>query len=139
MADVPAPALRRVALWGPVVLVMALIYFASALSDPGAPPGGLSDKAAHFIAYGSLGAALIRALAGGRSAGMTSTRVLAATLIATAYGLSDEFHQRFVPGRTADWMDVWADVAGGFAGACALALLARGLSTVQLRSPRPRS
>ena len=99
-------------------------------SDLGAPPGGLSDKSAHFIAYASLGAALIRALAEGRTAGMTTRRVIAAALIATAYGLTDEFHQRFVPGRTPDWLDVCADAAGGLAGACALALLARGLSAI---------
>jgi len=44
---------------------------------------------------------------------------LTATLLATAYGVTDEYHQSFVPGRTADPMDVVKDLAGA-AAACAL-------------------
>ena len=40
---------------------------------------------------------------------------LMASLV-TLYALLDEFHQRFVPGRTADVFDVMADVAGGLLG-----------------------
>jgi VanZ family protein len=120
--------LRFVALWGPVVLVMALIFFGSAQSDPAAPPAGLSDKSAHFLAYAALGASLVRALAGGRPSAMTGRRVVLAFVLATLYGASDELHQRFVPNRTPDPLDLVADAAGALAGAIVLALLARGLA-----------
>jgi VanZ family protein len=112
-------------LWGPVIIVMALIFSASSLSDPGAPPGGMSDKAAHFLAYAALGAALVRALAGGRASGMTVRRIALAILLATVYGASDEVHQMFVPGRTPDVMDLLADASGAAAGAVLVALAAR--------------
>lgn len=112
-------------LWGPVIIVMALIFSASSISDPGAPPGGMSDKAAHFLAYAALGAALIRALAGGRTAGMTVRRIGLATLLGTLYGASDEVHQMFVPGRTPDVMDLVADAWGAAAGAVLVAIGAR--------------
>ncbi|MGH9370551.1 MAG: VanZ family protein [Vicinamibacterales bacterium] len=115
-------------LWGPVVLVMALIYSASSMSDPGAPPGGLSDKGAHFVAYGALGASLVRALAGGRSAAMTPRRVILAAVLATLYGASDELHQSFVPERSPDVLDLVADTIGGLAGAVFLSVAARVLS-----------
>ena len=89
---------------------MALIFFASSLSDPGAPPGGMSDKTAHFLIYGALGGALMRALAGGRSAAMTRGDA-AGDRAGTLYGVSDEIHQYFVPSHSRR-LDVAADVAG---------------------------
>ena len=49
------------------------------------------------------------------------TNVLIAFLVAVLYGISDEFHQSFVPGRTPDVWDVACDAAGALA---ALALWA---------------
>jgi VanZ family protein len=113
--------LRTLSLWGPVILVLALIFWFSAMPNPGAPPGGMSDKSAHFIAYAALGGSLIRALASGRASGVTPRRLLMAMLLATLYGLSDEVHQHFVPDRTPDWLDVAADAAGAVAGALGMA------------------
>ncbi len=104
---------------------MALIYYASSMSDPGPMPPGMSDKSAHVLAYAALGASLIRALANGRPAAMTSRRVLATMALATLYGLSDELHQRFVPERTPEWLDIVADACGGAAGAVLVAMIAR--------------
>ena len=110
-------------LWGPVLLVMALIFYLSSLPDPGGPPGGISDKTAHFLIYGALGASMMRALAGGRAAAMPA--ILAAIVLTTLYGVSDEIHQYFVPPRTPDILDVAADAAGACAGAIAVTVLAR--------------
>ncbi len=41
----------------------------------------------------------------------------------TAYGISDEIHQYFVPYRTADVMDVLADMVGSVHGLLAYFLL----------------
>lgn len=125
MADVSAPVLKTVSLWGPVILVMAVIFFASSLSDPGAPPGGLSDKSAHFLAYGALGGSLLRALAGGRPAEATLRRILMAFALATLYGASDELHQRFVPNRSPELLDLAADAIGGIAGALLMTVAMR--------------
>ncbi len=112
-------------LWGPVVLLMAFIFYASGLSDPGAPPGGMSDKSAHFLVYAALGGALIRALAEGLRSRMTLRRIAIATLIAVLYGVSDEVHQSFIPNRTPDVRDLAADAAGALAGAALLSAAAR--------------
>jgi VanZ family protein len=120
--------LKLIVLWGPVLLVMALIFTASAQSDLPAPPGGISDKSEHALAYGALGAALVRALAGGRSSAMSLPRVLLAAFLAALYGASDELHQRFVPNRTPDLLDLVADACGALAGALLLAAVARALS-----------
>jgi len=117
--------LKLVLLWGPVLLVMGLIFFFSSLPDPGGPPGGISDKTAHVLIYAALGASLVRALAGGQITAMTLTRILFAAALGTLYGVSDEIHQHFVPPRTPDILDVAADAVGALVGAMLMTLLAR--------------
>ena len=41
------------------------------------------------------------------------SRALATLLTVTIYGILDEFHQKFVPGRTPDVWDATADTTGG--------------------------
>jgi VanZ family protein len=118
--------------------MMGLIFFFSSLPDPGGPPGGISDKTAHLLIYGALGAALMRAVAGGRSAAMTLPKILLVGVLGTLYGLSDEIHQYFVPPRTPDLLDVVADAAGTFAGAIVMTVVARLLSGSLRPSASPR-
>jgi VanZ family protein len=105
----------RLWLWGPVLVMMAIIFTASSIPNLQQLPGNISDKTGHGIGYGMLGALLLSALAGGRRAGVTWRTVLLAVACATAYGVSDEFHQRFVPGRSSDVYDVLADAEGATA------------------------
>lgn len=127
--------MKFLGLWGPVFVVMALIFSASSVSDPGTPPGGLSDKGAHAVAYAALGASLIRALSGNRTVAMTAGRVLLAALLATLYGATDELHQRFVPERTPDLLDLAADAFGGLAGSVALSAAAHLVAMVRRVPP----
>lgn len=107
--------MSRLWLWGPVLVQMALIFIASSIPNLQQLPGNISDKAGHGIGYAILGALLLRALARGRRAGVTWRTMLLAILCATAYGVSDELHQRFVPGRSSDVYDVLADAEGAAA------------------------
>ena len=103
--------LRALSLWAPVVIYMAAIFSVSADPDPPAPES-ISDKLMHMAAYGVLAVLVFRAVAGGIPARVTRRAASATMLIAIAYGISDEFHQLFVPGRSADVNDLFADVAG---------------------------
>lgn len=117
MTAVLSAAARRsgwIWLWGPVVAFMALIFTASAMSSPPAP-AAVGDKTLHFAAYGTLGALAVRATSGATLAGASSGAALAAWAITTVYGVTDEFHQRFVPGRTPEIADVLADALGAMA------------------------
>ena len=77
------------------------------------------DKVMHFISYGILGYLLARSIKDA-SAGLTWRQVILVSLLALAYGASDEFHQSFVVGRDASFADLLADGLGGFAGAMLL-------------------
>jgi VanZ family protein len=101
---------------------MAAIFVVSSSSDPGPlVPPGISDKPLHAIVYGALGLLLLRGLTQARLANVTTRRGCAAILIAVLYGISDEIHQHFVPGRAPDALDVVADALGA-AVAVALAV-----------------
>ncbi|SDS37876.1 VanZ family protein [Opitutus sp. GAS368] len=76
----------------------------------------LIRKAGHLTEYAIL-ALLLRQAIGGRGA----RPFVLALVIAAAYAATDEFHQSFVPGRTASAWDVLIDTAGALA---ALALAA---------------
>ena len=96
--------------------MMALLFLLSSI--PGSSPVLWREfnLTAHGLAYGLLGALLLHALAGGRLRGITVRHAAGAVVVAGMYGLSDELHQRFVPGRTAELLDLGADVAGATCG-----------------------
>jgi len=104
-------------LWLPVVAYMAMLFWFS--SQPTLPslPGQLSPYYAHAVAYCGLSLLIVRALAVADRRRVTWLIVAGAATIATLYGVSDEYHQRLVPGRTFDVLDMLADGVGALAGA----------------------
>lgn len=108
--------LRR---WGPSLLVMALIFRASATPGNDLPDFGVLDfvlkKGAHMLGYALLGACFVRGLA---NPSRTVRRMwLLAVALAGLYAMSDEFHQAYTSGRNSSWIDVGIDVTGAFLGA----------------------
>ena len=111
---------QRTSLWAPVVLYMAFIFGLSSIHNPPKPPGGVTDKDLHIALYTGLGTLIVRALAGGWRRRVTLRMAALAVLITVLYGVSDEMHQYFVVGRTADVYDVLADLIGGSIAAAGL-------------------
>jgi len=107
---------RILNLWGPVALYAAVIFYTSSQPDI-ALPAVFEGQAIHPIEYTVLGILIVRALAGGLPARIALSTALLGVALTTAYGLTDEFHQMFVPGRYADWNDIVADAIGGAIGA----------------------
>jgi VanZ family protein len=106
---------RPFSLWLPVALWMALLFYLSSRSSIGLA-GQVPDWITHGGAYLVLGCLLCRAIAAGLRPLSVAGAVLA-TAVATLYGMSDEYHQSFVPGRDASWGDVAKDLAGATIGA----------------------
>lgn len=138
----PAPATtvgRGLWLWAPVAACMALIFVLSGMAAPPTPVQA-SDKTLHLVGYGGLGVVALRATAGGVLSGVTGGSAAAAWTIATLYGLSDEYHQSFVPSRTPDAADVLADAVGAAASiglVWAFGIIARSRRTARA-APRDR-
>lgn len=107
------------------LLWAGLIFHLSSQSLLGVPllfPG--QDKLYHVVAFGTLG---FLATGGMRPAGTRypAARLLLAFLLVVGYGILDEYHQSFVPGRSTDPLDVLADAAGGVIGIWLMAFVVR--------------
>ena len=90
---------------------MAAIFYVSSLHQ--APlPEGVSDKPAHAFGYLGFGLVIARALAGGLPPRITMRQALIGLALASFYGITDELHQYFVPGRSADIADWYSDSIG---------------------------
>jgi VanZ family protein len=117
-----------------VVAWMGVIFFLSSQSRlPDLSTSfsdALQDVLGHFVAYGALAVLAFWALEGFGAA----RPAVWALVVALLYGLSDEFHQAFVPGRHPDPFDIATDLAGA-----AAALLAVRLIRARLRRTHPRS
>ena len=100
--------------WAPPVAEMILVFLVQTVPNLQIPTGQVTspDKQLHVITYGVLSVLFMRALADARWAGLTWLRAFQAWGFAAAYGLFDEVHQRFVPGRSGSIGDWLADVAG---------------------------
>jgi VanZ family protein len=93
---------------------------------PQGPPGlpGI-DKAVHIFLYAILGALATRA---SLTEAVPARSLLRTLAWVAAFGGVDELHQRFIPGRSADVVDWFADVAGGAIGITLVAATARRIS-----------
>ncbi len=99
---------------GPWVAMMLLITIESSIPDVPVPDLGVdySDKIYHFVIFGMLGLFLIRGMFLAVNHLLRKNPFAATFLIGTLFGLSDEIHQSFVPGRNMDLYDWAADILG---------------------------
>ena len=67
------------------------------------------DKLVHFSEYYLFGCLIQRWLVAERSRFINRHSVFLTILIGTLYGLSDEWHQSFIPGRDASFWDALTD------------------------------
>lgn len=106
--------------WLPALAWMALIFLVSSRSQPPGPADPTLDfiwkKSVHVASYAVL-AILMR-----RGLGPTPHATLWALALTLLYAISDEYHQSFVPGRTARATDVLIDMLGATIGLAAMQL-----------------
>lgn len=98
--------IRALRAYLPAIAWGAVIFGLSARPNFSPPIEDGFDKVAHFGAYALLG--LLLAHAHHR----LGWSLLAAVAVGWLYGISDEWHQSFVPGRTPDPADWLADALG---------------------------
>jgi VanZ family protein len=106
--------LKVITSWLITLIYMGLIYFLSSLSGdrlPGLPHG--SDKILHTCVYAVLSFLYFHSLS---SSGIKRHCFLIALLLTSIYAVSDEFHQYYVPGRSASIGDLIADFIGALIG-----------------------
>ena len=109
--------------WLPPLLWAGVILFGTSLPQDAIPvQTSKIDKVLHFSIYTVFSYLLTRQIS------YTTNRWRAAAiavLIAMAFGALDEWHQRFIPGRSTEFADWRADSLGAVLGAVACAAIAR--------------
>jgi VanZ family protein len=97
---------------------MALIWTLSSFSlgALAVPEVSFGDKAVHLLEFAGLASLLTHAATATWPTRSAWRLVAVVTLIATAWGVLDEIHQSFVPGRSADLLDIVADQLGAWLG-----------------------
>jgi len=111
---------KNILLWLPFAAISGVIFFLSSQSHlpiPGIFEFANADKVAHVCVFSSLGAAAAYALLMNQSTSLI--RVLLAVSLTVFYGMLDEAHQYFVPGREVSLGDLCADLVGGIVGVSA--------------------
>lgn len=106
-----------------------LIFIMSSMPSPvGTDPFPHFDKLAHFLVYGVFALLVFRGISGTTgNCNFILTAVLT-VLITVAYGMSDEFHQSFVPARSPDVKDLAVDGIGAVAAVAILYIRRRCIS-----------
>jgi len=97
-----------------MLAVMGTIFFLSHQPDyfVKLPDIFSFDKLLHAVAYGVLAATVLFAAPTELRKKSPSFTAVLAMIICLLYGISDEFHQSFIPGRYASIWDVAADLLG---------------------------
>ncbi len=97
-----------------MLVCMGIIFFFS--QQPGdsldLPMFSGADKVSHALAYGLLSWTVIIAFSKETRVRRSGLVFAAAVLVPILYGISDEYHQSFIDGRSSELADVLADAFG---------------------------
>ncbi|BDQ02216.1 MAG: hypothetical protein KatS3mg036_0660 [Ignavibacterium sp.] len=101
----------------PLIIHWITIFILTSLPSDQLPSVEIGDKVNHFLAFFVLGFFLNLTLKYQTKYPSLKKNILLITIIiAAGYGLLDELHQLFVPGRSAEVLDWVADFVGAISG-----------------------
>jgi VanZ family protein len=109
--------------WGLVILYLGIIYYLSSLSLRNLKsPFPFFDKVFHAGEYAILAILLYRALYISLSKPLMRFIGIWVVFLCLIYGITDEFHQSFVPSRFPDFFDLIANTTGAILGTLVIGL-----------------
>jgi hypothetical protein len=111
----PSKIMKKLFSFKFIALIYAALIFAISGIPQITPPFlgfTLEDKVYHFLEYSVFSFLLFLAFFKVQKDFFKKNLFLLSSLIGIIYAYSDEFHQRFVPGRTYDLYDFLADCLG---------------------------
>lgn len=109
--------------WFPLILYSGIIFYASSVPRVKTPLQEIQfDKFLHIFIYLPFGFLLARLIAHTKESVSRRMLLIIVLLGSFVYGLSDEIHQIFVPGRRFEIIDIIANTLGGVGGGYLLSL-----------------
>lgn len=114
MEDIKAVSKKRFPYVWVALTYAVLILIFSSIPDLSPPQLGFEyqDKLYHFIEYSIFSVLLFFALLNSQRDFLRKNVLLISLLIGASFGILDELHQKFIPGRQADILDFTADFVG---------------------------
>ncbi len=100
----------------PLILYLALVFYMSSGPVTSLVLRSIKDYILHGAEYCGLYLLVFRAIHEGLESKPGRGGYWLAAVLTVLYGISDEFHQSFVPTRDASFWDVMADAAGAMLG-----------------------
>ena len=123
---------RFVRYWLPFTIYLAVMFTLSGMSSPPIP-FNFDSNSLHYPEFAVFSFLLVRAIHG-ETPGLPSPSAALGTLFLSGlWGLSDEIHQAFIPGRVPDISDLAHDLIGSAAGLAAFYLSAAAFSRAKGR------
>ena len=108
---------KKLLVYTPLVVYWIILFVATTLPAASMPSFGVVDKVNHLSAYFILAILLFLTLLFQQKIPFAKNRVAAyAFIICSLYGMLDEVHQIFIPGRSAEFLDFLADACGALLG-----------------------
>ena len=99
--------------WLPVFIYACLIFYLSSLPEvPLVTEITKETLILHMIEYAILSILLFRAFTNSKNTVLRNNAIFLAIIIAILYGITDEIHQYFVPGRFLNHLDIIANGIG---------------------------
>lgn len=103
--------------WLPVLACMGFIFYMSGVQGSDVPPlFPFQDVAYHFFVYAVLAYLFARALKNTSRDIRPLQLVFFSILFCVFYGITDELHQAFTPGRRVSGFDIFINGLGGITG-----------------------
>jgi VanZ family protein len=100
-------------IYAPLVIYWIVLLTATSFPTTSIPTMVISDKVMHFTAYFGLGILLnLTLMFQNRYPVLKIKNAFYTLLIGSVYGVIDEVHQYFIPGRSMEFLDFLADFLG---------------------------
>jgi len=110
--------------WFPVLLYCLIIFVQSSYPTLERTPAlPYMDKLLHLAGYALLGMLFLRGFTHSKFKHHDKLITIASILLTGIYGAADEWHQHYVPYRSADLWDIFFDFSGGLFGVYLYGLL----------------
>lgn len=115
--------------WIPSFIIFSISFYLSSQSTiEQMPTFSYADKIVHFICFGGLA---FWVAFGCNSSENKKIKILLPTIIVSIYGIIDEFHQSFTPGRDATISDWIADTLGALFGSFVFYLVVKIIKKIK--------
>lgn len=106
--------LKKLLKWVPAIIICSIsVYLSSQPTIEKMPSFPYADKLVHLVCFGGLAFWVAFAC---NLKGLSIREIILPTLIVSVYGIIDEIHQSFTPGRSCTVSDWLADTLGAFLG-----------------------